>query len=118
MAAIFLAAKIEETPKRMRDVINVFNRIYQIRAGLPNEPITVLSSAVLLPLSLSLLSVALYSILLCVFGANFMLRIAHDRFIRVDSPSAGVLGHEGDTGEEGGVHPEGVRLPPRDRAPA
>jgi hypothetical protein len=52
MAAIFLAAKIEETPKRMRDVINVFNRIYQIRAGLPNEPITVLSSAVLLPLSL------------------------------------------------------------------
>lgn len=33
MACICLASKIEEAPRRMRDIINVFNHIKQVRAG-------------------------------------------------------------------------------------
>ena len=33
MASIFLAAKIEEYPRRIRDVINVFHHIKQKRNG-------------------------------------------------------------------------------------
>ena len=33
MSCICLASKIEEAPRRIRDIINVFNHIKQIRAG-------------------------------------------------------------------------------------
>ena len=33
MACINLASKIEEAPRRMRDVINVFHHIKQVKAG-------------------------------------------------------------------------------------
>lgn len=33
MACINLASKIEEAPRRVRDVVNVIHRIKQIRAG-------------------------------------------------------------------------------------
>ena len=33
MAAIYLSSKIEESPRTIRDVINVFNNIKQVRSG-------------------------------------------------------------------------------------
>lgn len=33
MASIFLSSKIEEHPRRVRDVMNVFNHIKQVRSG-------------------------------------------------------------------------------------
>jgi len=39
MASLFLAAKVEEVPKRSRDVINVFHHIDQIKRGKKPEPI-------------------------------------------------------------------------------
>ncbi len=33
MAALGLACKIEESPRRTRDIINVFKHIRQVRAG-------------------------------------------------------------------------------------
>ena len=33
MACIFLAAKIEESPRRVREVINVFHHMKQTREG-------------------------------------------------------------------------------------
>uniref|UniRef100_A0A0X3NM32 Cyclin-L2 n=1 Tax=Schistocephalus solidus TaxID=70667 RepID=A0A0X3NM32_SCHSO len=39
MASIFLAAKIEECPRRIRDVINVFHHIRQAREGRPFTPV-------------------------------------------------------------------------------
>lgn len=33
MACTYLAAKIEENARRLRDIINVFNHIKQVRAG-------------------------------------------------------------------------------------
>lgn len=33
MAAIFLSTKIEECPRRVRDVLNVFHHIKQVRSG-------------------------------------------------------------------------------------
>lgn len=33
MACVALASKIEETPMRIRDVINVFNHIKQVKNG-------------------------------------------------------------------------------------
>ncbi|KAI3379379.1 hypothetical protein SNEBB_005472 [Seison nebaliae] len=39
MAAITLAAKIEETSRRIRDVINVFTHMDQIRQNLPIKPL-------------------------------------------------------------------------------
>jgi len=33
MACIYLASKIEEAPRRIRDVINVFHHIKQLRNG-------------------------------------------------------------------------------------
>merc|ERR1712223_312379 len=38
MACICLACKIEEAPRRIRDIINVFNHIKQIRTGKPIVP--------------------------------------------------------------------------------
>jgi len=40
MACVVLASKIEEAPRRMRDIINVFNHIKQIRGGKPITPVT------------------------------------------------------------------------------
>lgn len=39
MASLFLAAKVEEVPKRSRDVINVFNHIDQIKSGKKPDPL-------------------------------------------------------------------------------
>jgi len=39
MACIYLASKIEEAPRRIRDVINVFHHIRQIRAGKIIQPL-------------------------------------------------------------------------------
>lgn len=39
MACILLASKIEEAPRRIRDVVNVFNHMRQVRAGLTPQPI-------------------------------------------------------------------------------
>ncbi len=33
MASIFLSSKIEECPRRIRDVMNVFHHIKQVRSG-------------------------------------------------------------------------------------
>jgi hypothetical protein len=41
MAALFLAAKVEETPKRLRDVCNVFNRLDQRDNNKPLEPLDI-----------------------------------------------------------------------------
>merc|ERR1712223_2323493 len=39
MSCIYLASKIEEAPKRIRDIINVFTHIRQIRTGKPIVPV-------------------------------------------------------------------------------
>merc|ERR1711997_1327606 len=39
MSCICLASKIEEAPRRIRDIINVFNHIKQIRAGKTIQPV-------------------------------------------------------------------------------
>lgn len=33
MACIYLASKIEEAPRRIRDIINVFHHLHQLRSG-------------------------------------------------------------------------------------
>merc|ERR1719295_2065054 len=38
MSCVVLASKIEEAPRRLRDIINVFNHIKQIRNGKPIKP--------------------------------------------------------------------------------
>merc|ERR1711899_267213 len=38
MACVCLACKIEEAPRRIRDIINVFNHIKQVRSGKPIVP--------------------------------------------------------------------------------
>ncbi|CAL8072864.1 unnamed protein product [Orchesella dallaii] len=38
MACIYLASKIEEAPRRIRDVVNVFHHIKLVRAGKPIQP--------------------------------------------------------------------------------
>lgn len=48
MAALCLASKIEEAPRRIRDIINVFHHIRQVRAG---RLVTILSVARFLALS-------------------------------------------------------------------
>lgn len=41
-ACIFLSAKVEEHPKKIRDIINVFHHVIQKREGIENpEPIDV-----------------------------------------------------------------------------
>lgn len=40
MGALFLAAKVEETPKQFRDLINVFHHLFEKRDGAEKpEPI-------------------------------------------------------------------------------
>ncbi|GIY84765.1 hypothetical protein CDAR_281802 [Caerostris darwini] len=39
MACITLASKIEEAPRRIRDVLNVFNHIKQVRSGKTIQPL-------------------------------------------------------------------------------
>ena len=39
MGCIGLASKIEEAPRRIRDIINVFNHIKQVRNGKPITPV-------------------------------------------------------------------------------
>lgn len=39
MSCIYLASKIEEAPRRIRDVINVFHHIKQIRGSKPIQPV-------------------------------------------------------------------------------
>ena len=39
MSCICLASKIEEAPRRIRDIINVFNHIKQVRASKPILPV-------------------------------------------------------------------------------
>ena len=39
MAALGLACKIEESPRRTRDIINVFKHIKQVRSGQPISPV-------------------------------------------------------------------------------
>jgi len=39
MASVCLACKIEEDPRRPRDVINVFSHIKQVRLGKPIKPV-------------------------------------------------------------------------------
>ncbi|CAH8872793.1 unnamed protein product [Trichobilharzia szidati] len=39
MACIFLSAKLEESPRRIRDVINVFHHIRQVRENKPLTPV-------------------------------------------------------------------------------
>lgn len=39
MACVVLASKIEEAPRRIRDVINVFNHLKQLRSGAKIEPL-------------------------------------------------------------------------------
>jgi len=39
MACICLACKIEEAPRRIRDIINTFNHIKQVRSGKPITPV-------------------------------------------------------------------------------
>jgi hypothetical protein len=41
MAAMFLAAKVTEYPKKVRDVCNVFHRIFRRRRGLPATPLDI-----------------------------------------------------------------------------
>lgn len=41
MAAIFLSSKIEECPRRIRDVMNVFNHIKQVRTGKMIRPLLI-----------------------------------------------------------------------------
>lgn len=41
MAALFLASKIEEVPKRSRDVINVFHHIEQVKRGKKGDPLPI-----------------------------------------------------------------------------
>ncbi|XP_021955786.2 cyclin-L1 [Folsomia candida] len=38
MACIYLASKIEEAPRRIRDIINVFHHLQQLRSGKTMEP--------------------------------------------------------------------------------
>eukprot|EP00117_Sycon_ciliatum_P021780 scpid105412/ scgid5011/ Cyclin-L2; Paneth cell-enhanced expression protein len=40
MACLFMAAKIEEAPRRIRDVINVFHHIKQFKTGRSFEPMS------------------------------------------------------------------------------
>lgn len=39
MASIFLAAKVEERPKRMKEVLNVFYHTFRKRKNLPAKPL-------------------------------------------------------------------------------
>jgi len=41
MCCVLLASKIEEAPRRARDVINVFNHIKQVRSGKPIKPVVI-----------------------------------------------------------------------------
>lgn len=41
MASLFLAAKVEECPRRMRDVLGVFNALFDRREGAPVEPLDI-----------------------------------------------------------------------------
>ena len=43
--ALFLAAKVEECPRKVRDVLNVFTHLEQKRAGAPPTPLDVYSNA-------------------------------------------------------------------------
>ncbi|XP_066547116.1 cyclin-L1 isoform X2 [Amia ocellicauda] len=40
MACVHLASKIEEEPRRIRDVLNVFHRLRQIQEGRPQSPLS------------------------------------------------------------------------------
>jgi hypothetical protein len=40
MASLFLAAKVEESPKKLKEILFVFHRLWQKRCGFPIEPMT------------------------------------------------------------------------------
>lgn len=44
-SCVWLAAKLEETPRKIRDVLFVFHRLNQRREGLPLEPLEQFSKA-------------------------------------------------------------------------
>jgi len=46
LSALFLSAKVEETPKKIRDVLNVFHHLYQKREGVTSTvPLDIMSQA-------------------------------------------------------------------------
>ncbi|XP_055339411.1 cyclin-L1-like [Paramacrobiotus metropolitanus] len=46
MACVYLSSKVEESPRRLRDIINVFTHIRQTLCGEPIEPVLVIESYV------------------------------------------------------------------------
>lgn len=58
--SVFLACKLEENPRKLRDVINVFHRIARRREGKPLEHLVRMHSSVTLPVYSDLILLIVY----------------------------------------------------------